>query len=332
MPPPEAPLAPYTVLDFTIARAGPTAVRLLADWGANVIRIEAPAARQRARDDGPPPRQRRAEPASQQAQPVPGPEVAARPRGARSPGAAQRRGGRELPRRRQRAAGPRLRTLACAQSTRRAGQHLGLRAGRAVCRPARRRSDRAGPERPDVDHRRARPRADARGHRGIRHRGRHVPRPGHPAGAAATRAHRRRPMGAHVAARGDAQQARLPGRALHDERRSAGPGGQPPPHPRADGHLPRERRPGQHRGQHAEDVGRAVQGARRARTWPSAPTSPVPSCATATAVRSTTRSTLSRSASAPPSWCSGSIRWACRAGRSTTSARHSKTRRCSTCA
>lgn len=37
------PLADYTVLDLTIARAGPTAVRLLSDWGANVIRIEAPA-------------------------------------------------------------------------------------------------------------------------------------------------------------------------------------------------------------------------------------------------------------------------------------------------
>ena len=44
------------------------------------------------------------------------------------------------------------------------------------------------------------------------------------------------------------------------------------------------------------------------------------------------RSTPSRSASAPPSWCSGSTRWACRAARSTTSARRSKTRRCSTCA
>ena len=41
MPTSEAPLARYTVLDFTIARAGPTAVRLLADWGAKVIRIEA---------------------------------------------------------------------------------------------------------------------------------------------------------------------------------------------------------------------------------------------------------------------------------------------------
>lgn len=37
------PLNGYTVLDLTIARAGPTAVRLLADWGANVIRIEPPA-------------------------------------------------------------------------------------------------------------------------------------------------------------------------------------------------------------------------------------------------------------------------------------------------
>lgn len=36
------PLSPYTVLDLTIARAGPTAVRLLADWGATVIKIEPP--------------------------------------------------------------------------------------------------------------------------------------------------------------------------------------------------------------------------------------------------------------------------------------------------
>ncbi|MEX0781908.1 MAG: CaiB/BaiF CoA-transferase family protein [Dehalococcoidia bacterium] len=41
---PDLPLSPYTVLDLTIARAGPTAVRLLADWGANVIKVEAPPA------------------------------------------------------------------------------------------------------------------------------------------------------------------------------------------------------------------------------------------------------------------------------------------------
>jgi crotonobetainyl-CoA:carnitine CoA-transferase CaiB-like acyl-CoA transferase len=40
---PGLPLSKYTVLDLTLARAGPTAVRLLADWGANVIRIEPPA-------------------------------------------------------------------------------------------------------------------------------------------------------------------------------------------------------------------------------------------------------------------------------------------------
>src|SRR5277367_2783733 len=37
------PLSRITVLDLTLARAGPTAVRHLADWGANVIRIEPPA-------------------------------------------------------------------------------------------------------------------------------------------------------------------------------------------------------------------------------------------------------------------------------------------------
>ena len=36
------PLSRYTVLDLTIARAGPTAVRLLSDWGADVIRIDSP--------------------------------------------------------------------------------------------------------------------------------------------------------------------------------------------------------------------------------------------------------------------------------------------------
>ncbi len=36
------PLAPLLVLDLTLARAGPTCVRHLADWGASVIRIEPP--------------------------------------------------------------------------------------------------------------------------------------------------------------------------------------------------------------------------------------------------------------------------------------------------
>ncbi|MBZ0325701.1 MAG: CoA transferase [Alphaproteobacteria bacterium] len=40
--PASAALARFTVLDLTRARSGPAAARILADWGAEVIKIERP--------------------------------------------------------------------------------------------------------------------------------------------------------------------------------------------------------------------------------------------------------------------------------------------------
>lgn len=47
----KGPLSRFTVLDLTRARSGPTAVRQLADWGANVIKIEEPGNKEGAMDD-----------------------------------------------------------------------------------------------------------------------------------------------------------------------------------------------------------------------------------------------------------------------------------------
>src|SRR5439155_11531704 len=41
------PLARFNVLDLTRARAGPTCVRQLVDWGAHAIKIEMPGGRTR---------------------------------------------------------------------------------------------------------------------------------------------------------------------------------------------------------------------------------------------------------------------------------------------
>ena len=46
-------LSAYTVLDLTRVRSGPTAVRQLADWGADVIKIEMPAADDKGALGGP---------------------------------------------------------------------------------------------------------------------------------------------------------------------------------------------------------------------------------------------------------------------------------------
>src|SRR3989442_15754868 len=45
------PLAPYTVIDLTRARSGPTCVRQLAEMGANVIKVEAKEQEDFTRDE-----------------------------------------------------------------------------------------------------------------------------------------------------------------------------------------------------------------------------------------------------------------------------------------
>ena len=101
------------------------------------------------------------EPAPQQAQHDAQPQIARGRRGLQAHGQEGRCRGREFPPRREEAARHRLQDARADQSAAGLCQHFRLRPGRAVRRPARLRSDRAGHGRPDVDHRPARPGADA---------------------------------------------------------------------------------------------------------------------------------------------------------------------------
>ena len=158
----QGPLSRFKVIDLTRARAGPTAARQFADWGADVIKVEVPAGRRRGPDDGRlAARSRLLQPAPQQAQHHAQPQDGRGRRRPQEDGGRGRRADRELPARREAPARLRLRDAARDQPAPRLRQPVGLRPGRAVRQPARLRPDRPGHGRPDVDHRPARPGAGA---------------------------------------------------------------------------------------------------------------------------------------------------------------------------
>ena len=191
-------LAGLKVVELGQLIAGPFAARTLADFGADVVKIEPPGA-------GDPLRNWRllkdgtsrvvAGAVAQQAL------AGARPAAARRPGhraPARRRGrraGRELPARRAGRLGPRLRDV-LSQPTRGLidAAHQRLRADRSVSRPPGLRRGRRGDGRPAPPDGGAGPRAGARGREHRRHAGGAARRDRHADGAA-------RPQATRAAAR-----------------------------------------------------------------------------------------------------------------------------------
>ena len=234
------PLSRFKVIDLTLARAGPSCVRTLADWGADVIRVEPPPAEGEAselvgRRDGSDfqnlHRNKRA--ITLNLKTDEGREILLRLAEKADvvvenmrPGVTKRLGvdfeiGQE------------------AQPAHRLWQHLRLRPVRSLQLAAIDRPDRAGHVRHHVGDGIPGPGPAAGRRRRHRHHGRRLPGAGHPDRAARPRGQRRRPLGADLADRGRHHAARLPGHALDHGQEGAAAGRQQPSDQHADGTLSR---------------------------------------------------------------------------------------------
>ncbi len=257
------PLEHITVLDLTLHRAGPTCARQFADWGAKVIKIEVPG--------GPKGEATGANRLGPDYQNLHRNKLNMTINLKSEEGRAifldlaktRRRGDRELPLRREASVGHRLRGGFQGQSAHRLRQHRGLRTGRARREAPGRRSDRARHGRPDVDHRRARPRPDARRHSDRGPDRGPVPVSGMPAGADAARPNRRGPMGAHVAPGIADLHARFPGGALAPVGRSRQAGRERSSDRDSDRRVSDLGRTHQHRGVGRSAVGAVLRGGGR---------------------------------------------------------------------
>ena len=259
-----AALTRFTVLDLTRVRAGPTAVRQLADWGANVIKVELPEHQ---------------EPADAMGGPRHGPDFQNLHRNKRAITLdLKSKDGAAVFRRLAAKAdvivenfrpdvkarlgidyatlaklNPRL-VYASISGFGQDGPYA-KRPGFDQIAP--------GPGRPHVDHGRAGTRTDAGRHSHRRPLGRPLLRARHPGGAAGTRAVGQGPGGRHLAAAGADLHARLPGLALAQRPGGAGPGRQQSSNQHPDRRVQDARRPHQYRHRRNDDVGAAVPRHRR---------------------------------------------------------------------
>ena len=284
-----APLDDLVVLDLTIARAGPTAVRYLADWGARVLRIE-------QRGDG------GAILGDHNSSDYINLHRSKQLIGLDLTDADDKRRFFRLVEHAdiivENNRAPVKTKLgidyeACAAVNPRIiyGSIAGYGQDGPASTQGRRRPDHPGRRRTDEHHRAARPGPGARRHRGVGLGGRPPARHRHPARPARTGQDGPRAVGEGVVAGGDDLVPRLPGRALDHRRPRPAPGGQPPPDRPPDGDVPGGRRLPQRRRARWTPVDRAVRRARRAR--PRAPTSAsaAPAPASTTASCSTSCST-----------------------------------------